>query len=70
MYPPVPQSVAPSQVQWVIKMAACDRSYAFKNTQSFEATHYVSVKHNHISLFKYGCMFQSVKTISPPLHYF
>jgi len=42
MYPPVPQSMAPAEVQWVIKMAACDRRCSFKNTQSIEATHFIS----------------------------
>jgi hypothetical protein len=38
---------------------------------SSTVTYYTSVKHNHLSLFKYNCMFQSVKTIiKPPLRYF
>jgi len=36
----------------------------------FKVTHYVSITHNYLSLFKYSYVFQSVKTIiRPPFQY-
>jgi hypothetical protein len=42
-------------------MLLCKMKHPLKNV--FKVTHYVSVKHNHLCLFKYSHMFGSVQTI-------